>query len=67
MKNWFDTFFSETWKNIQTDIDFSKYEPFKISSNFHVCEKRYKISGETYRLLYTLDSNVPLIEILEKK
>ena len=66
MKDWFDKFFSETWEDIQTDIDFSKYNPVKTSSSLHVHEMRYEIDGEKYRLLYAVGHEEPLVQILLK-
>jgi hypothetical protein len=66
MKNYKNNIhFSETWKEIDTDIDFSKYEPITKSSSLHVYEERYEINGEKYRLLYAIGSyDKSIIEIL---
>ena len=55
----------EIWKEIETNIDFSKHEPISTSSSLHIYEERYEINEETYRLLYAIgyDGN-PLIEVL---
>lgn len=65
MKEWIEKYFSETWKEIKTDIDFSKYEPISTSSSLHIYEERYEIDGEKYRLLYAIGyEGEPSIEIL---
>jgi mRNA-degrading endonuclease RelE of RelBE toxin-antitoxin system len=63
-EEWIKKHFKETWKEVKTDIDFSKYEPIKTNSSLHVHEERYKIDGRTYRLLYPIDNTEPLIEVL---
>ena len=54
MKEWIEKDFSETWKEIETDIDFSKYKPISTSKSLHIYEERYKIDGKKYRLLYSI-------------
>lgn len=66
MKDWIEKYFSESWEDIQTDIDFSKYEPISISSSLHICEKRYVIDSDTYRLLSVIDSDEYSVEKLKK-
>ena len=68
MKEWIEKYFSETWKEIETDIDFSKFEPISTSSSLHIFEELYEIDGKKYRLLYTIGfDGEPSIEILNKK
>lgn len=58
-------YFSETWKEIDSDIDFSKHKPISTSSSLHIYEERYEIDGKKYRLLYALGYNgKPSIEVL---
>jgi hypothetical protein len=65
MKEWINEYFNENWKEIGTDIDFSKYKPISTSNSLHSYEERYEIDGKIYRLLYMIDSKVePLIEVL---
>lgn len=65
MKDWIERYFKENWKEIKTNIDFSKYKPIHTSNSLHVYEEGYKIDGKIYRLLYsTGSSSEPLIEIL---
>ena len=60
-----EEYFKEDWKEIETDIDFSKYEPISTSNSLHIYEERYEIDGKTYRLLYAIGYNEePLIEEL---
>jgi hypothetical protein len=55
----------ETWKDIETDIDFSKYQPISTSSSLHIHEEIYSIEGKTYRLLYAIGyEGKPNVEIL---
>lgn len=55
----------EVWKEIETDIDFSKYEPISESYSLHIYEKIYKICGKKYRLFYAVGyEGKPLIEVL---
>ena len=64
-EDWIKEYFKETWKEVQTDIDFSKYKPFKTSNSLHIYEERYEIDGETYRLLYAIEYDEdPIVEIL---
>ncbi len=64
-EEWIKEYFKETWKEIETDIDFSKYEPISTSSSLHIYEERYEIDGKTYRLLYAIGyDGEPLIEVL---
>jgi hypothetical protein len=54
----------EHWKELKSDIDFSKYEPFATYTSLHIYEERYKIDDKVYRLLYTIgDVQNPIIEI----
>ena len=66
MKDWIEEYFSESWEDIQTDIDFSKYESVNSSGSLHVHEMRYDIDGEKYRLLYAVGQEEPLVQILKK-
>jgi hypothetical protein len=56
----------ENWKDIETDIDFSKYEPISSSSSsLHIHEEIYLIEGKIYRLLYAIGyEGKPNVEIL---
>lgn len=65
IKEWIKKYFSETWEQIETDIDFSNYEPISTSNSLHICEERYEIDGKKYRLLYGIGyEGKPSIEIL---
>lgn len=65
MEEWIKKYFNETWKKIDTDIDFSKYEPISTSNSLHIYEERYEIDGKKYRLLYAIGyDNEPSIEVL---
>jgi hypothetical protein len=64
-KEWIEKHFSETWKEIETDIDFSKHKPISTSSSLHIHEERYNIGDKIYRLLYAIDNDgEPSVEIL---
>lgn len=64
-QKWIEKYFKETWKEVETDIDFSKYKPISTSNSLHIYEERYKIDNKTYRLLYAIGYDVePLIEVL---
>ena len=64
-REWIEKNFSETWKEIETDIDFTKYEPISTSNSLHIYEERYEINGNKYRLLYAIGCvGDPSIEIL---
>ena len=56
----------ETWIEMETDIDFSQYNPIHSGGSLHIQEDRYFINGETWRLLYYIGdvSGEPLIEKL---
>ena len=66
MKEWIEKYFNEQWKDINTNIDFSKYEPISTSNSLHIHEERYKIENNTYRLLYSIghDGDDPNVEVL---
>lgn len=65
MKEWIEKYFSEIWKEVETDIDFSKYEPISTSNSPHIYEEQYEINNRKYRLLYKIGSDGdPSIEIL---
>ena len=65
MEEWIEKYFNETWKEIETDIDFSKYEPISTSNSLHIYEERYEIDGKKYRLLYAIGYDAdPSIEVL---
>ncbi|MEY3501226.1 MAG: hypothetical protein RL308_2899 [Bacteroidota bacterium] len=67
MEEWIKKYFSETWEEIETDIDFSKYEPISKSDSLHIYEERYDINGTIYRLLYAIGyDEKPNIERLKK-
>ena len=64
-QKWIEEYFKETWKEVETNIDFSKYEPISTSNSLHIYEKRYEIDGDTYRLLYAIGyDGKPSIEVL---
>ena len=64
-QKWIEEYFKETWKEVETNIDFSKYEPISTSNSLHIYEERYEIDGDIYRLLYTIGyDGKPLIEVL---
>lgn len=64
-QEWIKEYFKETWKEVKTDIDFSKYNPISTGSSLHIYEERYEIEGKTYRLLYAIGyDGEPLIEVL---
>jgi hypothetical protein len=56
----------EIWKEIETNIDFSKYNPIKTGSSLHVYSEIYLIEEKTYRLSFVEGSDEQLIEILDK-
>ena len=67
MKTWIKQYFNEEWEDIDTDIDFTKHKPIKISNSLHIHEEQYKIDNNTYKLLYAIGSNTePLVKILIK-
>lgn len=45
------------WIEIETDIDFSKYEPISTDSSLHVFEEKYLINNKTYKLYYEIGGN----------
>jgi len=64
-EEWIKEYFKETWKEIETDIDFSIYEPISKRNSLHIYEERYEIEGKTYRLLYAIGyEGEPLVEVL---
>jgi hypothetical protein len=64
-KEWINEYFKETWKEIETDVDFSKHEPISTSNSLHIYEERYEIGGKIYRLLFAIGhEGEPLIEVL---
>lgn len=65
--NWINSYFSENWEPIKTDIDFKQYKPISTDSSLHITEERYIVDGETYRLLYAIGyTGNPDVEILIK-
>lgn len=67
MKEWIEKYFSEQWKEVNVDIDFTKHEPIKTSSSLHIYEERYEIDDNVYRLLYAIGyDGEPNVEILAK-
>jgi hypothetical protein len=65
MDEWINEYFKETWSEIETDIDFSKYEPISTVNSLHIHEEIYEIDGKTYRLLYDIGyEGHPSIELL---
>lgn len=64
-KEWIEKYFSENWREIETDIDFSKHKPISTSNSLHIHEERYKIGDKIYRLLYAIDNDgEPSVEII---
>lgn len=63
-ENWFDEFFKESWIEIETDIDFTNLVPISTNSSLHIYEERYIIDNKIYRLLYSIDNDNPIVEIL---
>lgn len=56
---------TETWEEIQTDIDFSKYKPTETGSSLHIYEERYEIDGKKYRLFFAIGNDSdPLVELM---
>lgn len=68
MKEWVKNYFKEQWLEIDSDIDFTKYEPVYTSNSLHIYEEKYEIEGDTYRLLYSISesNSKPTVEILNK-
>ena len=59
--------FTKEWIDVtDCQIDFSKHETSHIGSSLHVIEKQYKIEGETYRVLWAIGSDIPLIQKLKQ-
>ena len=62
---WIESYFSENWVPIKTDIDFKQYKPINTSDSLHITEERYIVDGDTYRLLYAIGyTGNPDVEIL---
>lgn len=62
---WIESYFSENWVPIKTDIDFKQYKPISTSDSLHITEERYIVDGDTYRLLYAIGyTGNPDVEIL---
>jgi len=66
MKEWALEYFSEVWEQIETDIDFSKYEPTDVSNSLHIVQYTYEIDGEKYHLSYPINSEKDTEPIIEK-
>lgn len=67
MKKWAEKYFSEQWKEVDVDIDFSMYEPISTNNSLHIFEERYEIENNTYRLLYYIGYDGGInVEILVK-
>jgi hypothetical protein len=65
VNDWVNTYFSEQWEDIETDIDFSKYKPISSKNSLHIHEDRYLINNKKYRLLYEIgNTENPHIQIL---
>jgi hypothetical protein len=65
IEEWINEYFKENWKEIDTDINFSEYEPISKNSSLHINEERYEISGKTYRVLYPIGYKAkPTIQVL---
>ncbi len=65
MEEFIKEYFKETWEEIETDIDFSKYDPISTSNSLHIYEERYEIDDKIYRLLYAIGyKEEPSIEVL---
>lgn len=54
MRDWMLEKFKNTWKVIESDIDFSQHEPIGVSSSLHILQEEYIINDETYRLSYPI-------------
>ena len=46
MKEWIEKYFSEQWKEVDVDIDFSVHEPISTSNSLHIFEERYEIENK---------------------
>ena len=65
MQEWIEEYFKENWKEVKTDIDFTKFEPISTSNSLHIYEERYEIDDKIYRLLYAIGyDGEPSIEVL---
>ena len=64
-QKWIEEYFKENWKEVKTDIDFTKFEPISTSSSLHIYEERFEIDDKKYRLLYVIGQDgEPSVEIL---
>lgn len=68
MDEWIKKYFKNEWLDFEGNLDLKNLTPYHTSSSLHILEERYKIEGETYRVLYAIgcENDTPLIEILKK-
>lgn len=67
-KEWIENLFKDEWKDIETDIDFSKHKPISSTYGTHILEEVYNIDGERYRLLFQMGNyDNPIVQILITK
>lgn len=64
-EEWFEKFTQKWVDVIDCDIDFSKHEPTSVGNSLHIHRKEYSIDGVTYRVLFPIDYDTPLIQKLE--
>ena len=66
MEDWFLEKFKDNWEVIETDFDFSQYEPIESSSSLHIIQDTYIIDGKKYRVSYPISdsSSKVFVEIL---
>lgn len=57
--------FTQKWVDIiDCAIDCSKHEPTSVVNSLHIHRKEYSIDGVTYRVLYPIGYDTPLIQKL---
>lgn len=67
-RDWIENLFKDEWKDIETDIDFSKHKPISSTYGTHILEEVYNIDGERYRLLFQIGNyDNPIVQILITK
>ena len=67
-RDWIENLFKDEWKDIETDIDFSKHNPISSTYGTHILEEVYNINSETYRLLFHIGNyDNPIVQILISK
>ena len=62
MKKFLDSL-APQYKEIESDIDFSKHKSYETQSSLHIFEAKYEIDGQKYRTLQAIDSDVYSVEI----